>query len=128
MFPFASTAYAMPSAGGEGGGGAGSALAQFFPIIIIFVIFYFFVIRPQSKKAKAHRTMVSALKKGDEVVTDSGIFGKVQKVADDQITIEIAPKVSIKLVRSRVTEVVKPAGTPATKSESKQDDEAETEE
>lgn len=103
MYPFATVVFAM----GGGGGDAGSLLTQFIPLILIFAIFWFLVIRPQQKKAKNHRLMVDSLKKGDEIITDSGIQGTIQKVADNLVTVEIAPKVPIKLVRSRVAEVLR---------------------
>ena len=105
MFEFSTYFFAMAPSGG--GGGQAGLFAQFVPLILIFAIFWFLVIRPQQKKTKIHREMVAALKKGDEVYTDSGIRGTVQKVADDLITLEISPKVPIKLVRTRVAEVIK---------------------
>ena len=62
---------------------SGSGIAQFIPLILIFVIFYFFLIRPQQKRIKEHKSMVGALKRGDQVVTSGGIVGKVEKVFDD---------------------------------------------
>jgi len=103
MFSFSTPVFAMGGFG-EGGGG----FASFVPLILIFVIFWFLVIRPQQKKAKAHRQLVSELKKGDEVLTDGGIFGTIQKVADDMVTLEIAPKVPIRIARSRIAEVMNP--------------------
>ena len=105
MLDFAPVVFAMASAGGDGQ--TGSLFAQFVPLILIFGIFWFLVIRPQQKKAKAHQELVKNLKKGDEIFTDSGIRGTIQKVADDYVTVEISPKVPIKLIRSRVAEVVK---------------------
>ena len=103
MYSFATTILALSAGGGQGGG---NVFAQFLPLILIFAIFWFLVIRPQQKKSKAHKLLVSELKKGDEVFTDGGIFGTVQKVADDIVTLEISPKVPIRIVRSRVAEVV----------------------
>lgn len=111
MFPFIETAHAMAPGGGAGGDGA-AVFAQFIPLILIFAIFWFLVIRPQQRRAKAHRQLVAALKKGDEVYTDSGIRGTIQKVGDDVVTLEIAPKVSIRLVRSRVAELVRESRAP----------------
>ncbi len=105
MFNVATTVFAMPAGGG--GSDPGSLLSGFFPLIFIFVIFWFLVIRPQQRKSKAHRKLVEALKKGDEVVTDGGIHGTIQKVTDNNVTMEIAPKVSIKIIRSRISDVVK---------------------
>lgn len=103
MFPFATEALAM----GGGGGGGGGAFMQFLPFIAIFAIFYMLVIRPQQKKSKAHRQLLAELSKGDQVFTDSGILGTIQKLAEDTITLEIAPKVSIRILRGRIAEVVK---------------------
>ena len=62
---------------------SGSGFAQFIPLILIFVIFYFFLIRPQQKKIKDHKNMVSALKRGDDIITSGGIVGRIEKVNDD---------------------------------------------
>jgi len=82
---------------------SGSGFAQFVPLILIFVIFYFFLIRPQQKKIKEHKAMVSSLKRGDEVVTSGGIVGTVEKVyEDDKIDVLISENVIVKVVRSTV--------------------------
>jgi len=82
---------------------SGSGFAQFIPLILIFVIFYFFLIRPQQKKIKDHKLMVSALKRGDSVVTSGGIIGKVEKVnEDDKIDLTIAENVTIQVIRSTI--------------------------
>ena len=76
-------------------------IGQFIPLILIFVIFYFFLIRPQQKKAKAHKDMVAALKRGDSVITSGGIYGTVERVMDnDKIEVKISENVNIELVRS----------------------------
>jgi len=81
----------------------GSSIAQFIPLILIFVIFYFFLIRPQQKKLKEHKLMVSQLKRGDEIVTSGGIIGKIEKVADnDQIELSIADNVTVTIIKSTV--------------------------
>lgn len=90
-----------------------SGFAQFVPLILIFVIFYFFLIRPQQKKVKEHKVMVSALKRGDEVVTSGGIVGKVEKVyEDDKIDLAVSENVSVKIVKSTIQSLLK---EPATK-------------
>ena len=105
MWPFVETAYALsPQSGGEGPAGM---LSGFLPLILVFAIFWFLVIRPQQKRAKEHRVIVGNLKKGDEVTTDSGIYGTIQKVAEGSVTLEIAPKVSIRVQRARIAELVK---------------------
>jgi len=82
---------------------SGSGFAQFIPLILIFVIFYFFLIRPQQKKVKEHKLMVSALKRGDEVVTSGGIVGKIERVlGDDKVDILISENVTIQVVQSTV--------------------------
>ena len=82
---------------------SGSGFAQFIPLILIFVIFYFFLIRPQQKKLKEHKLMVSQLKRGDEIVTSGGIIGKIEKVADnDQIELSIADNVTVTIIKSTV--------------------------
>ena len=79
----------------------GSGIGQFIPLILIFVIFYFFLIRPQQKKAKDHKNMVAALKRGDHVVTSGGIYGTVERVLDnDKIEVLISENVKIELVKS----------------------------
>jgi preprotein translocase subunit YajC len=86
---------------------SGSGIAQFIPLILIFVIFYFFLIRPQQKKIKDHKLMVSQLKRGDEIVTSGGIVGKIEKVSDDdKIELSIAENVTVKVIRSTVQNLV----------------------
>ena len=76
-------------------------IAQFIPLILIFVIFYFFLIRPQQKKAKEHKNMVKAIKRGDKIITSGGIFGIVEKVMDnDKVEVSISDSVNIELVKS----------------------------
>ena len=78
---------------------SGSGFAQFIPLILIFVIFYFFLIRPQQKKVKEHKLMVSALKRGDEVVTSGGIVGKIERVlGDDKVDILISENVTVRII------------------------------
>ena len=82
---------------------SGSGFAQFVPLILIFVIFYFFLIRPQQKKVKEHKLMVSALKRGDEVITSGGIVGKIERVlGDDKVDILISENVTVEVVQSTI--------------------------
>ena len=82
---------------------SGSGFAQFIPLILIFVIFYFFLIRPQQKKVKQHKLMVSALKRGDQVVTSGGIVGRVERVlGDDMVDISISENVTVQVVQSTI--------------------------
>ena len=92
---------------------SGSGFAQFIPLILIFVIFYFFLIRPQQKKAKEHKLMVAALKRGDEVVTSGGIVGKVERIlGDDKVDLLISENVTIQVIQSTIQSLL---NTPNTK-------------
>lgn len=83
------------------------ALGQFIPLILIFVIFYFLLIRPQQKRIKEHKSMVDALARGDSVVTAGGFIGKIVRVLeDDKAEIEIADNVTVKVVKSTITQVL----------------------
>lgn len=90
-----------------GGAGAASAFTSFVPLILIFGIMYFLMIRPQQKKMKSHRAMVDALRRGDQVLTQGGIIGKVMKVHDDGVLdVEIAANVVVKTPRSTIVQVM----------------------
>ena len=92
---------------------SGSGFTQFIPLILIFVIFYFFLIRPQQKRAKDHKTMVAALKRGDEVVTSGGIVGKVERIlGEDKLDLLISENVTVEVVQSTIQSVL---NKPATK-------------
>ncbi|MEO0864610.1 MAG: preprotein translocase subunit YajC [Pseudomonadota bacterium] len=83
------------------------ALAQFVPLILIFAIMYFLLIRPQQKKVKEHQAMVEALRRGDQVVTQGGLIGKVSKVKEDnEIEVELAEGVKVRVVKSTVAQVL----------------------
>lgn len=88
----------------------GNPLLSFLPLIILFVIFYFLLIRPQQKKAKEHKNMVEALAKGDEIVTQGGLLGKVTDVSDQYLSCKLADNVEVKLQRHAVAAVL-PKGT-----------------
>ena len=82
---------------------SGSGFAQFIPLILIFVIFYFFLIRPQQKKVKEHKLMVTSLKRGDEVVTSGGIVGRIERIlGDDKVDLSISENVTIQVVQSTI--------------------------
>ena len=92
---------------------SGSGFGQFIPLILIFVIFYFFLIRPQQKKVKAHKLMVAALKRGDEVVTSGGIVGRVERIlGDDKVDLLISENVTIQVIQSTIQSLL---NTPNTK-------------
>lgn len=83
------------------------AFGQFIPLILIFGIMYFLLIRPQQQKLKAHQAMVAALRRGDQVVTQGGLIGKVAKVKDDnEVDVEIADGVKVRVVRSTIAQVL----------------------
>jgi len=88
------------------GGDSGGMITSLLPLILIVVIMYFLVLRPQQQRVKQHQTMVKALRRGDTVVTNGGLVGKVTKVVDDdQIEVEIADGVRVRQMRSMVSEV-----------------------
>ncbi|MDH3264551.1 MAG: preprotein translocase subunit YajC [Paracoccaceae bacterium] len=99
----------------QAAGGGGSAFASFVPLILIFAIMWFLLIRPQQKKVKQHQAMVTALRRGDEVITQGGVIGKVTKVKDDgEVEVEIAPNVKVRVVKQTIAQVVsktEPANT-----------------
>jgi preprotein translocase subunit YajC len=100
---FVSTAYAQAA---DGVGGA-AGLMSFLPLVLIFVVFYFLLIRPQQKKLKEHKGMLEALRRGDRVVTGGGIIGTITKVgADDELVVEIAEGVRVRVLRSTINLVL----------------------
>lgn len=97
---FATPAYA------QGFGSGGSSLTQFVPLILIFAIMYFLLIRPQQKKVKEHQAMVAALRRGDQIVTQGGVIGKVHKVLQDgELEVEVAEGVRVRVIQSTVAQV-----------------------
>ncbi|MFO7189612.1 MAG: preprotein translocase subunit YajC [Pseudomonadota bacterium] len=99
---------AFAQAGGAAPGGGG--LMQFVPIILMFVLLYFLLIRPQMKRAKEHKAMCDALTKGDEVVAAGGVVGRITKVNDNYVTLEVAPNTEIVVQRMAVQQLL-PKGT-----------------
>ncbi len=103
------TAYAMAAPAGQGGGDM-NTLMSFAPMILIFGVFYFLLIRPQQKKAKEHRSMLENLKKGDAIITNGGLYGKVTALTDQFVTLEIADKVRVRVSRGAIAGLA-PSGT-----------------
>lgn len=99
---FATPAFAQAAAPG----GAASSLISFVPIVLIFVIMYVLMIRPQQKKMKEHRAMIEAVRRGDQVVTGGGLIGKVVKVNEGEVEVELAPNVKVRVVKSTLTQVM----------------------
>ena len=92
------------------GGAAGSGIESMVLIVLMFVVLYFLMIRPQMKRAKEHKTMIDALQKGDEVVTAGGALGKITKVGDNFVAVEIAPNIEIQVQKPSITTLL-PKGT-----------------
>ena len=103
-----STAHAQTAAPA---GGQPSVFEMFVPFIFIFVIFYFLIIRPQSKRQKEHQKFLSELKRGDEVITSSGILGRIDGITDQFVTVEIADGVKVKMLRTQIATTQKAATT-----------------
>jgi preprotein translocase subunit YajC len=103
---FIGNAYAEGGAPAPQDGG----MMQFLPLVALLAVFYFLILRPQQKRAKEHKTLMEALQKGDEVITIGGVLGKVTKVGEDNVAIEIADNVVIQVQKAAVQNVV-PKGT-----------------
>jgi preprotein translocase subunit YajC len=114
---FVSNAYAQAAGAPGGADPMAGAFMQLLPLVLIFVVFYFLLIRPQQQARKRHVEMVAALKKGDNVVTSGGLVGKVRSVADDEVRVELAPNVEVRVLRHAITEVRN--GAPAAANDSK---------
>ena len=113
-----SLVYAMGT-GGAGTGGEGGGFGAFIPMILIIVIFYFLLIRPQQKKAKEHRELLDALKVGDSILTNGGLYGKVTGLKENIVTVEIAPKVRVKVSRGSIAGLTNKEGSQASASDGK---------
>jgi preprotein translocase subunit YajC len=99
---FISSAYAQTAAGGD----MSSSLMSMLPLVLMFVVLYFIMIRPQMKRQKEHRSMLEALAKGDEVATSGGLVGKVTKLGDSMLGLEIANGVEVQVQRHAVVQVL----------------------
>ncbi|UKV16510.1 preprotein translocase subunit YajC [Thalassospiraceae bacterium SW-3-3] len=114
-----SPAYAQAA----GGAGGADMLTSFLPLILIFVVFYFLLIRPQQKKQKEHKAMLAAVRRGDKIVTAGGLIGTVAKVVgDDELSVEIAEGVKVKVARGMVSTVL--SKTEPAKGDDKDEDDA----
>lgn len=109
--------------GGQAGAGAGG-FSAFIPIILMFVIFYFLLIRPQQKKTKEHREMISNLKKGDRIITSGGIHGRITgiKEAENILVVEIADKVRVKVARGNVAALTQSVTPPPSQKPKQEED------
>lgn len=116
-------AYAMGTGGGGAPGGPGGGFASLIPLILMFVIFYFLLIRPQQKKAKEHREMISSLKKGDRIMTSGGLHGRIVALDEGSVSLEIAEKVRVKVGRGYVAALLQgSSGNPVAKTDKKNED------
>jgi preprotein translocase subunit YajC len=103
---FISSAFAQTAPAAAAGGDMQSSLMSMLPLILMFVVLYFVMIRPQMKKQKEHKAMIDAVSKGDEVVTAGGVLGKVSKIGDNYLGLEVASGVEIQIQRSAVVQVL----------------------
>lgn len=110
---FATPAYAQAAGGAAASGSLFGNIVGFAPLIVIFIAFWFLMIRPQSKRMKEQQAAIKAVKKGDEVTTAGGIVGKVFKVSDDIVEVEIAQGVRVKVVKSTLSGITPLGGKPA---------------
>jgi preprotein translocase subunit YajC len=101
-----SSAFAQAAPAAATGGGMQDSLMSMLPLVLMFVVLYFVMIRPQMKRQKEHRSMIEALAKGDEVATSGGLIGKVTKLGDNYVSVEIASGVEVQLQRTAVVQVL----------------------
>ena len=101
---------ALAAAPATGAAGMLSSLSGMLPLVLMFVVLYFVMIRPQMRKQKEHRTMIEAVAKGDEILTSGGIIGRITRLGEGNISIEISPGVEVQLQRSAISQVL-PKGT-----------------
>jgi preprotein translocase subunit YajC len=107
---FISSAFAQTAPVAAGGSDIGSSLMSMLPLLLMFVVLYFVMIRPQMKRQKEHKAMIDALAKGDEVATVGGLLGKISRIGDTTLGLELASGVEVHLQRSAVVQVL-PKGT-----------------
>ena len=103
---FISNAFAQTAPAAAAGGDISSSIMGMLPLVLMFVVLYFIMIRPQMKRQKEHKAMIEALAKGDEVVTAGGLLGKVTKLGDSTLQVELAQGVEVQLQRSAVVQVL----------------------
>ena len=103
---FITSAFAQTAPAAAAGSDMQSSLMSMLPLVLMFVVLYFVMIRPQMKKTKEHRAMIDALAKGDEIATAGGMLGKVTKLGDSYVTLEVATGVEVQIQRSAVVQVL----------------------
>lgn len=112
-----SPAYAQGAGGGFGG------MESLLPLVLIFVVFYFLLIRPQQKKQKTHRSMLETLHRGDKVVTSGGLIGTITRSTENELTLEIADGIKVRVVRGMISDVLAKTEARGKKEEADEDDE-----
>ena len=115
---FATPAFAQATGAAPGSGGIMDMLPQLLPLVALVVLFYFLMIRPQQRRVKQHQEMVSGVKRGDTVVLSSGVIGKIVRVEDSEVGVEIATGVTVKVRKAMISEV-QTRGAPAPANDSK---------
>jgi preprotein translocase subunit YajC len=116
----------QPGGGAEGADGGAGMLTTILPLVLLFGVFYFLIIRPQQKKQKHHREMLTNVRRGDQIVTGGGIVGNVMRIdREDNLLVEIAPDVRVKVMRSAISDVIR---RPAPIGEDEEEDYEEEEE
>jgi preprotein translocase subunit YajC len=110
---FATPAFAQTAGAASGSDGMLAMVVNFAPLLLVFVVFYFLILRPQQKRARDQASTIGAVKKGDSVVTAGGVLGKVTKVEDTYVEVEIAPTVKIKVVKTTLADVTPLGSKPA---------------
>jgi preprotein translocase subunit YajC len=106
----------------QGAGGISPAVMNILPLVAVFAVFYFLLIRPRQQEEKTHQEMLANLKRNDEVVTGGGLYGKVVALTDDVVTLEVSPKVQVRIARPRISAVVTAQNKEKTKSKDKDKD------
>ncbi|UYY59984.1 preprotein translocase subunit YajC [Sphingomonas sp. S2-65] len=110
---FVTPAYAQTAGAAAQGGGTAGAIVSLLPLVLIFVVFYFLMIRPQQKRMKSLQDSIGAVKKGDTVVTGGGLIGKVTKVDETEVEVELAPGMKVRSLKGSIAEVRPLGGKPA---------------
>ncbi|NIP39723.1 MAG: preprotein translocase subunit YajC [Candidatus Dadabacteria bacterium] len=100
--PFLFLIGCIPQSGGGAGGGSGSMIGGIIPFVLIFVLFYFLILRPQQKQTRERENMIKNLKRGDDVLTNGGIYGKITNINEDILSVEIAKGINIKMTRNGI--------------------------
>ena len=106
---FITPAYAQAAGTAANAGGGAAIIMQLAPLLLIFVGFYFLIIRPQQRRVKEHRQTIDAVKRGDQVITGGGLIGKVTKVEDAEVEIELSPNVRVRALKATLSDI-RPVG------------------